>query len=110
MAVLNHVHFDVIDFIKKSRAYGASEQLAEFNARQFEAFADIITEQRIEIDALKAKEPATKGDVYEVKQEITRLELKIEQTKNQLLLWMFAMLTGFAIFFLGALAKGFHWL
>lgn len=78
MVILNHLHFDVIEFIKKS------------------------------------KELATKGGLREVElklqKEIEQVRKEIEQAKNQLLFWMFAMLTGFAVFFLGALAKGFHWL
>jgi hypothetical protein len=48
---------------------------------------------------------ATKKDIHNLE-----LELKIEQSRNQMIVWVASILGGFGVFFLGILAKGFHWI
>lgn len=76
-------HFDVLDFVKKSKQLGASEELAEYQARQIEQAIDFaISQAREEIDA---KELATKRDLKELELSNKR---DLESTKNQIILWV----------------------
>ena len=63
---------------------------------------------------LKELALATKRDLKELeltfRRDLKEVELQIEKSKNATLLWMFAMLTGFASGIIAILAKGFHWL
>lgn len=65
-------HFDILDFVKKSKEYGASEQMAEFQARQIEQAIEIAVTQAKE--DIEKRELATKRDLAE--------------TKNQIILWV----------------------
>ncbi len=62
--------------------------MAKFKAETYNKFAIIDTQ------------------FIEVNNRLNQVELKIEKAKNQMLLLMGT----FSIFFLGVLAKGFHWL
>lgn len=84
MATITNKHFDILEFVKKSKELGVDERVAELQARQIEQIVEAVQEQQIEIDALKSKEPATKGDLFEIKQEIKQIELKIEQTRTEI--------------------------
>lgn len=108
-------HFDTLEFVKKSKEYGIPEQAAEFQARQIEqAIAIAVNTAR---EQIRTKELVTKHDLKleitqvkaNIKEAELRLQKEIEQAKNQLLLWMFGMLTGFSAFIIGIMAKGFHW-
>ena len=86
-------HFDVLDYVKKAKEYGASEDFAEYNARQIEmAIAIAINSAR---DDVHAKDLATRRD--------------LEAAKNQIILWVVGIVAANSIFFLAILAKGFHW-
>jgi len=106
-------HFSVVEYIQELKRAKFTDEQAQVVARIFEQQAETIQDQRIEIDALKAKEPATKSDIYEMKHEIKQLELKIEQYRYDSL--KFIVWTGIGITFTllvtlgGMLAKGFHW-
>ena len=78
-------HFDILGYIKKAKEYGIREEFAEFNARQIERLTDTIQDQQIKLDAIEAKEPATKKDL-----EIVKLELQkeIAELKNSLVKWV----------------------
>jgi molecular chaperone GrpE (heat shock protein) len=73
--------------------------------------------QQFEIDALKAKEPSTKGDLREselrLQKEIETVKLQLQEeiiaAKNQTLIWMFSMLILFGGSLIGIIARGFHW-
>ena len=65
MAAIAMRHFDILEFVNKAKANGITQEFAEYTARQIDQLAGNIEEQRIEIDTLKAREPATKGDVRE---------------------------------------------
>ncbi len=103
MATLSMKHFDVLDFVKKSKELGASQEMAEFQARQIEVLADTLQEQNQEIEALKKLEPVTKRDLEIVKLElqkeieelrkeiqVVKLELQkeIAMVKNELVKWV----------------------
>ena len=79
MTTLVSKHFDSLDFVKKSKELGASEQLAEYQARQIEQAIDIAVNQAKE--DIDAKDLATKKDIKE-------LELKIAETKTQIIIWI----------------------
>ncbi len=72
-------HFDILEFVNKAKANGITQEFAEYTGRQIEQLAETIEEQRIEIDTLKTKEPATKGDVRESE---LRLQKEIAILKN----------------------------
>jgi hypothetical protein len=72
-------HFDLLNFVKKSKELGVSEPLAEYQGRQIEEAIEVaIAESQ---KAVEARELATKKDIKE-------LELKIEQSKNHLIFWL----------------------
>ena len=96
--------FDAFAYAHQLREEGFTERQAEVLAKKT---GEII---RIAIDSAKeevqAGELATKRDLKEIE---LKLELLIEKSKNATLLWMFAMLTGFAGAIFAMLAKGFQW-
>ena len=74
-ATLASKHFDTLAYVKQARKLGTSEELAEFQAKQIEQAIDVAISQ------IESKDLATKKDIKE-------LELKIESTKNQIILWV----------------------
>ena len=116
MPTLTANHFDVHDFIKKSKELGASEELAEFQARQIEAISEVVQLQQQQIDVLNKFEPATKQDLgilkLELQKEIQEVQKEIEIVRKEIALASnktLLLMGTFGIFFLGVLAKGFHW-
>lgn len=81
MTALAMKHFDILEFVNKAKANGITQEFAEYTARQIDQLAETIEEQRIEIDTLKAKEPATKGDVREAE---LRLQKEIEVVRKEI--------------------------
>lgn len=79
-----------------------------------EQLAKIIYEQKIEIDALKTKQPVTKGDLIttklELQKEIEVIRREIADLRYDTL--KFIVWTGIAVVITlgGMLVKGFHWL
>lgn len=72
-------HFDVLEYVKKSKELGVTEQLAEYQARQIEQSIEIaINTVRSEIEH---KELATKKDI-----EIVRKEIAL--ATNKIIMWM----------------------
>ncbi len=116
--------------LKKALPEEQAERIAEaiFESQQ-QAFKE-IKELRHEIKAelkedMNLHEFATRGDVVNVKKdlEILKLELQkdiellrqetkveIAHAKNQLLIWIFAMLVFFGSALMTVMAKGFHWI
>lgn len=119
----NTPRFDVVEYIKKLRNAGATQQLAEVQAQELEhVLEEAINTSKMDV---QSKELATKGNIkeLELKIEQTRreLELKIEQMRLELqkeiaqsstkiIIWVVSLLGGYSVFFLGVLAKGFHWI
>lgn len=76
-------HFDVLDFVKKSKELGVSEQVAEYQARQIEQAIDIAVSTAKE--EIHVKDLATSKDIKE-------LEVKIAESKTQVIIWMGSMI------------------
>ncbi len=118
-------YFDTLDFVRKSRALGASEDLTEFQVRQIElAIENAVAEVKSEV---KSKNIASKSDVTEeelrlqkeievIRKEIKEVELNLQKeikevtllvahSKIQTLIWIGVN----TAFMLGIMAKGFHW-
>ena len=72
MATISAKHFDVLDFVKKSKEFGSSEQLAEYQARQMEQLVDFAINAAK--DEIHSKELATKQDIRE---QLREQELRI---------------------------------
>lgn len=88
-------HFDVLAYVKKAKEFGVKEEFAEFQARQIEQLADIIQEQRQEIEGLKQSEPASRKDLDIVKLE---LQKEIRDIESRLIRWIIATgITGIVI-------------
>ncbi len=85
MAAVTVKQFDILEFVNKAKASGINSEFAEYQGRQIELLAEIIQEQKIELDVIKAKDPATEKDL-----EIVKLELQkeIEQAKAALIKWI----------------------
>lgn len=81
-------HFDALDFVDKSKALGADENLAKYQARQIEQAIEIaVTTARTEIEN---KELATKKDIKE-------LEIRIGQAKFEVIIWVVGLVAGLFI-------------
>jgi hypothetical protein len=123
MATITARYFDALTFVRKSRELGVPEQLAEYQARQFEQVINIVSNEiKAEIkQELHADELLTKGDLKQ-QLEITKLELQkeieivrreIEVVRNDIKKSEIVLLIIFGSGFLtmlGVLAKGFHWI
>lgn len=76
MSTFTAKHFDVLEFVKRSKQLGVPEPVAEYQARQIEQAVDIaITTVKEDI---QAKDLATKKD--------------LEAAKNQIILWVAGLL------------------
>ncbi len=94
MAAIALRHFDVLDYIEKSKAMGVDERVAKYQARQFEQVFDAVdatTKAEIQNQAL-----ATKHDIKELdlKIEQVRAELKgdIYKAKFEIVVWVAGLL------------------
>lgn len=98
----------IVDYIHELKEAGFTDKQAEVQAKHLEQFvAEVKAEVKAEIKQdLEAKELATKGDIRESE---LRLQKEIAQTNNKTILWIVGIMTGYGVFFLGVLAKGFHW-
>ena len=85
-------HFDILEFVNKAKENGISQEFAEYTARQIEQISGSLEEQRIEIDTLKTREPATKSDVRESE---LRLQKEIQIVKNDA--FRFIVYTGIGV-------------
>ena len=92
MSIFTLKHFDVLDFVKKSKELGASEQLAEYQARQFE--------QVIEIAIASARED------FHAKELVSKTDLVVALRELELRLVKWVMATGIAtVIALGGILK-----
>ena len=106
MTVITMKHFDILEFVNKAKENGITSEFAEYTARQLEQLSEKIEEQRVELDVLKAREPATKGDVRESELrlqkdiEIVRREIEIIRKETETLkkdAFQFIVYTGVAV-------------
>jgi hypothetical protein len=79
-------HFDMLDFVKKSKELGVKEDLAEYQARQFEKVIDIAS--AVTKEEFNAHELATKTDIkqleMELRTDIKQLEVDLKTDIKQL--------------------------
>lgn len=103
MAAFAIRHFDMLDYVDQSKALGADEKLAKYQARQIEQAIDIaVSTAKAEIDG---RELATKRDLKEGLKElevvlgknIKDVELRIERVKSELILWVGGLMAGFLV-------------
>ena len=78
MIAIEMRHFDILEFVKKSKSLGASEELAEYQARKFEEAIDIaVSVSRQDIIANKADFTSTNTEVMKLYSEIKQTELRL---------------------------------
>ena len=103
--------FNVVEYIKKLRNAGASQEIAEVQAQEMEY---ILEQTRQETkQAFDNKELATKSDLEIVRGDLEKVKLELQKdiaqgiasTKIQTLIWI-GLNTAFMF---GVMAKGFHW-
>lgn len=118
--------FDVVEFIKKLRNAGVTQEVAEIQAQSIEF---VLEQNRLDtIQALDNKELSTKGDL-----EVTKLELQkemevirkemevirkeievvrkeISEASTRTIIWVSGIFGAYGVFFFGVIAKGFHWI
>ncbi|MDD3267282.1 MAG: hypothetical protein PHC75_08920 [Burkholderiales bacterium] len=118
MGTLVMKHFDVLDFVKKSKELGVDERVAELQARQFEQAIDIAVsniENRDLVNKhdLEKTRIALKADIDTVKLELSnKLNIEIGSVRNEIektKVWVLLLLGGGWLSLVGMMAKGFHW-
>ena len=112
-------HFDLLDFVNKSTELGMPKPLAEYQGRRIEEAIEMATasnQENVEtknlstqkdIKELESQIVAMRKDIKELELKIKELEnslkkeikevdsnlkLKIEQSKNHIIMWMGALL------------------
>ena len=83
-------HFDILDYVDQSRALGVDERVAKYQARQMENILEIATNNaKLEVEN---RELATKKDMHLVREDIKKLELKLQadiyKSKFELIIWV----------------------
>ncbi len=66
MSIIAVKHFDTLAYVKQARKLGASEELAEFQAKQIEHAIEVAISQ------IENKELATKIDISELKLDLIK--------------------------------------
>ncbi len=102
-------HGSTVEFIKRLKAAKFTEEQVEILATRDEE-RDKQLEHIFEFTAYQNME--RKKLVTNERLDIVKLELQkeIEKTRSQIIIWVSGLLGTFGIFFLGVLAKGFHWI
>lgn len=90
MTAITMKHFDILDYVDQSKAFGMDERLAKYQARQIEQVIEIATNNaRSEIEN---RELATKKDIRDVQKDIKELDLtlraEIQKSKFELVVWV----------------------
>lgn len=79
-------HFDLLDYVEKSKSLGVDENIAKYQARQIEqAISIAVDTARTEVEN---KELATKKDMAELKAE---LKVEIQKSKFEMVAWVAGM-------------------
>lgn len=86
MAVITIRHFDALDYVDKSKSFGANEELAKYQARRMEELLEMATNNARA--AIEEKDLATKKDLIEAK---TDLRLEIQKSKLETIMWVAGM-------------------
>ncbi|MDQ5922289.1 MAG: hypothetical protein QG673_2348 [Pseudomonadota bacterium] len=110
-------YIDIVKCIQKLRSANFTEAQADVVAEIMEQQVQAIQTQQVELDALRTKEHATKGDVREselkLQKEIEGVRKEIERVRKEireLEIKLMALYGGGFFILLGVLAKGFHWI
>ena len=105
--------FSAVEYIKRLREVNFTDKQAEVVAEVMEQQVQIMNEQQSEIDFLKNRESATKGDLRETE---LRLQKEIEVVRRELATIRYETIkfivwtgVGVVVVLGGMLAKGFHW-
>lgn len=109
-------HFDTLAYVQKSKELGASEPLAEYQARQIEQAINIavnvakedLTGVATKLD-IKELETVTKLEIKELEKSIKDVEKSMHIELKNLEIKLLKIYAGGFLIILGALAKGFHW-
>jgi hypothetical protein len=92
----NTPRFDVVEYIKKLRNAGASQQLAEVQAQELEhVLEEAINTSKVDV---QSKELATRVDIKELE---LKLQKEIAQASNRTIVWVVSLLSGYSVFFFG---------
>ncbi len=85
MANLHLHHFNAIEYLQELRQADFTEKQAEAVVKMAEQQAQIIQEQKHEIDNLKSRELATKADLNNSLKDLElKLQAQIEQTRAEI--------------------------
>lgn len=110
--VMTDTTFDVVEYIKKLRNAGVNQEVAEIQGQELEHVINNVLKQSKEL--FDSKELATKGYIREaelrLEKEIEMVRKEIAESSTKTIVWTAGLLGTFGVFFLGILAKGFHWL
>ena len=94
MAVAAIKYFDTHEFVKKSKGFGATEELAEYQVAQFERAIETAIES-VKND-IKSKDLATKHDIELVRKDVDLVKLDLQKeitnSRNQMILWIGGLL------------------
>lgn len=94
----------IVDYIHELKEAGFTDKQAEVQAKRLE---QVVAEVETKIkEDLKSQAFSTKSDVENT---ANLLRKEIAEAKNQIILWVVGIIAANSIFFLGVLAKGFHW-
>jgi len=120
---VNNPRFNIVEYIKKLRNAGVSQEVAEIQGQEIELILEVaINNSKEELQAaqrsikanIESKDLVTKNDLeitkLELQKEIEIVRKEIAQSSNKVIIWVAGLLGTFGIFFLGILAKGFHWM
>lgn len=109
--LINNPRFDAIEYVKKLRNAGMSQEIAEIQGQELEHIIDALIEQTKQ--AIDNKELATKGDIREselrLQKEIEILRSELKTDIKSLEIKILALYGAGFLVLLGILAKGFHW-
>jgi len=94
----------IVEYIHELKEAGFTDKQAEVQAKRME---QIVAEVKAEVkEDLKQQDLAKKIDVENT---ANLLRKEIVEAKNQVILWVIGIVAANSVFFLGILAKGFHW-
>lgn len=80
-------HFSAVECIHELRRVKFTEEQAEVVIKMIEYQQQLIQEQKLEIDAIKTKEPATKKDLEVVKLELQKEIITLRHDTLRFVVW-----------------------
>lgn len=88
--VIHNPRFDVVEYIKKLRNAGVSQEIAEVQAQEMEHVIESVLEQAK--NAIDNKELATKHDIKELELKIEQTKAEIHKSKYDIVIWVAGLL------------------